>query len=64
LLTGNGQFKNARGAVIKERSNLLILIYPIAANGSQQIDRIRKAYITAFQQQSVLRADYLSCAAF
>jgi hypothetical protein len=64
VLTGYGQFKNAHGAVIKERSNLLILLYPIGTNSNQQIDRIRKAYTTAFQQQSVLRADELSCAAF
>jgi hypothetical protein len=64
LLTGNGQFKNARGAVIKERSNLLILLYPIAASSNQKIEQIRKAYLAAFQQQSVLRTDNLSCAAF
>jgi Protein of unknown function (DUF3574) len=64
LLSGNGQFKNARGAILKERSHLLILLYPIAANSNQQIEQIRKAYITAFQQQSVLRTDNLSCAAF
>jgi Protein of unknown function (DUF3574) len=64
LLSGNGQFKNARGAILKERSHLLILLYPIAATSNQQIEQIRKAYITAFQQQSVLRADELSCASF
>lgn len=64
LLTGNGQFKNARGAILQERSKLLILLYPIAANSNQQIEQIRTAYITAFQQQSVLRADNLSCATF
>ncbi|AFY93256.1 DUF3574 domain-containing protein [Chamaesiphon minutus] len=64
LLTGNGQFKNARGAVIKERSNLLILLYPVGTNSNQQIEQIRTAYTTAFQQQSVLRADNLSCATF
>jgi hypothetical protein len=64
LLTGSGQFKDARGAILQERSKLLILLYPIAANSNQQIEQIRKAYITAFQQQSVLRADNLSCAAF
>jgi Protein of unknown function (DUF3574) len=64
LLSGNGQFKDARGAILQERSKLLILLYPIAATSNRQIEQIRKAYITAFQQQSVLRADNLSCAAF
>ncbi|WP_310413697.1 DUF3574 domain-containing protein [Chamaesiphon sp. OTE_8_metabat_110] len=64
VISGQGQFKDARGAILQERSKLLILLYPIAATSSQQIEQIRKAYITAFQQQSVLRADNLSCAAF
>jgi Protein of unknown function (DUF3574) len=64
LLSGNGQFKNASGAILKERSHLLILLYPVEAIGNQHIEQIRKAYTTAFQQQSVLRADELSCASF
>jgi hypothetical protein len=64
VVAGNGQFKNARGAILKERSQQLILLYPVAAISSQQIEQIRKAYTIAFQQQSVLRADELTCAAF
>jgi hypothetical protein len=72
VISGQGQFKDARGAILQERSKLLILLYPIAATRDspqerlrqRQIEQIRKAYITAFQQQSVLRADNLSCAAF
>ncbi len=64
VISGQGQFKDARGAIRQERSKLLILLYPSAATSNQQIEQIRKAYITAFQQQSVLRADNLSCAAF
>jgi hypothetical protein len=64
VISGRGQFKDARGAILQERSKLLILLYPIAATSNQQIEQIRKAYITAFQQQSVLRTDNLSCAAF
>jgi hypothetical protein len=64
LVAGDGQFKTDRGAIVKERSKLLILLYPIAASSNQQIEQIRKAYITAFQQQSVIRADNLSCANF
>jgi Protein of unknown function (DUF3574) len=72
VISGQGQFKDARGAILQERfskgeatpTKLLILLYPIAATSNQQIEQIRKAYITAFQQQSVLRADNQSCAAF
>jgi Protein of unknown function (DUF3574) len=64
VISGQGQFKDARGAILQERSKLLILLYPIVANSNQQIEQIRTAYTTTFQQQSVLRADNLSCAAF
>lgn len=64
VLSGQGQFKDASGAILKERSKLLILLNPIAASNNQKIEEIRKAYIKAFQQQSVLRADELSCASF
>ncbi len=64
VISGHGQFKDARGAILQERSKLLILLYPIAASSNQQVEQIRTAYIKAFQQQSVLRADNLSCAAF
>ncbi len=64
LLTGQGQFKNARGVILAERTQLLILLYPVATTSSQQIEQIRQAYTSAFQQQSVLRADELSCASF
>jgi Protein of unknown function (DUF3574) len=64
VISGRGQFKDARGFILQERSKLLILLYPIAANSNQQIEQIRTAYTTTFQQQSVLRADNLSCAAF
>jgi Protein of unknown function (DUF3574) len=64
VLSGQGQFKDDSGVILKERSKLLILLNPIAASNNQKIEEIRKAYIKAFQQQSVLRADELSCASF
>jgi hypothetical protein len=64
VISGQGQFKDARSAILQERSKLLILLYPIAASSNQQIEQIRTAYIKSFQQQSVLRADNLSCVAF
>jgi hypothetical protein len=64
VISGQGQFKDASGVILKERSKLLILLYPISATSTQKIEQIRKAYVTAFQQQSVLRADNLTCVAF
>jgi hypothetical protein len=64
VISGQGQFKDARGAILQERSKLLLLLHPIAATSDRQIEQIRTAYTKTFQQQSVLRADNLSCAAF
>lgn len=59
LLTGLGQFKGSSGAIQKERSMLLILLYPVdtARRSGEKIEQIRAAYERAFQQESVLRAD-------
>ena len=58
VVTGLGQFSNASGTIIRERSQLVILLYPPdQANASRRIARIREEYKTLFQQESVLRAD-------
>jgi hypothetical protein len=59
LLTGLGQFRNSSGTIIRERSMLLILLYPreTARKSSERIEEIRTAYVQQFQQESVLRAD-------
>ena len=58
LLTGRGQFRTAAGVIERERSHLLILLYPrddAAAN--REIQEIRDAYEKAYDQESVLRVD-------
>lgn len=64
LLSGQGQFRDANGTIIKEGSKLLILLYPYSSNSNQAIEEIRTAYKTAFQQQSVSRTDERSCVSF
>jgi hypothetical protein len=58
LLTGLGQYRNSAGAIVKERSKLLILLYPKRnAATNARIEEIREMYKAAFQQESVLRVD-------
>ncbi|MBO3458967.1 DUF3574 domain-containing protein [Aetokthonos hydrillicola Thurmond2011] len=64
LLTGKGQFKDSSGKVRQEGSKLLILFYPFDQESNRRIQQIRQAYITTFQQESVLRADKQSCVSF
>lgn len=60
LLVGRGQFLNAQGKLVKERSWLLILLYPVAVHqdSSMKIEEIRMLYKQCFQQESVLRVDH------
>src|SRR5262245_18971045 len=59
VLTGKGQFLNSEGEVERERSVVLILLYPVSARNEKsiKIEEIREEYKTRFRQQSVLRVD-------
>jgi hypothetical protein len=65
LLTGNGQFRNSAGVLIREKSHILILFYPVQTkDANKKIQDIRGAYKSYFAQESVLRADSLSLISF
>ena len=59
LLSALGQFRNAEGVIVQERSFVLVLLYPAdsAKSSSRKIERIRTTYKERFQQESVLRVD-------
>ena len=59
VLNGRGQFLDSDGEVERERSVVLILLYPISARNekSVKIEEIREEYKKRFLQQSVLRVD-------
>jgi Protein of unknown function (DUF3574) len=59
LLRADGQFQG-EGAVLKEQSFVLILLYPYDSldEGFQHIEYIRSLYRGQFGQQSVLRVDH------
>ncbi|MEU9238002.1 DUF3574 domain-containing protein [Streptomyces sp. NPDC048385] len=56
---GRGQWRDAHGTIERERSYVLILLYPESgARGSdRKIEEIRRAYEKAFAQESVGRVD-------
>jgi hypothetical protein len=65
LLAGIGQFRDSGGATQVEGANVLILLYPWRdAHADRKIDAIRNDYRRRFEQQSVLRADSVSCVSF
>src|SRR5262249_54928240 len=58
LLDGLGQFQGSSGTVEKEKTKLLILLYPLSdRSADRRIEDIRGAYRGQFQQESVLRVD-------
>ena len=60
VLAGNGQWKDkASGKIVRERSKVLIIVYPVDAadDSSRMLEEIRSKYEKQFQQESVLRAD-------
>ena len=57
-LTGRGQFRDSTGVIVRERSHLLVLLYPRTdTEAHREIQEIRDAYEKAFDQESVLRVD-------
>ncbi len=59
VLDGIGQFRDSEGNTVREKAKVLILLYPLNTRrqSSRKVERIREAYKTRFEQQSVLRAD-------
>jgi len=55
VLDANGQWLAATGKVVKERTKLLILIYPDTPGNRSAIGEIIDAYKRRFKQQAVLR---------
>ncbi|KMS68645.1 choline dehydrogenase [Streptomyces viridochromogenes] len=59
IQSGRGQWRDASGAIEKERSYELILLYPRAEaqSSDRRIEEIRRAYEKAFGQEAVGRVD-------
>jgi uncharacterized protein DUF3574 len=59
LIEADGQFRGADGTLIKERSFVLILLYPYETfdKATRSVEVIRALYKTQFDQESVLRVD-------
>jgi hypothetical protein len=65
LLTAYGQFQDSSGTLIRERSMLLILLYPAgSSDANERIQAIREEYKKRFRQESVLRVDSLAGVSF
>lgn len=59
VLAGNGQWKGDNGKIVKERSKIIVLLYPKDGeqDSNKKIEEIRDKYEKQFLQESVLRTD-------
>ncbi len=64
VLDTDGQYLSMSGELIKEDSNILILLHDGGAVSSGDIEQIREGYRAQFNQESVLRVDELVCVSF
>lgn len=64
LFEGYGQWRNGKGRLVKERSRLLLIWHAADADSDAKVEAIRAAYKKRFRQESVLRAESLSCVSF
>lgn len=60
VVEGFGQFRDAAGKIVREKSKVLILLYPKQARKAVnvKIEELRAVYKKQFQQESVLRLDF------
>ena len=61
VLEGYGQYKDSSGKIVREANKILIIFYPKKSRvaTSTKIDEIREKYKKQFNQESVLRLDFL-----
>ena len=64
-LDGNGQWRGGSGAIVREHSHVIVLLYPFSDSGAnREIETIRTDYKKKFQQESVLRTDSVEKVSF
>ena len=64
VLDARGQWRNPEGAIIKERSKLLVILAPPGGDATRLIDEVADEYKARFAQESVLRVVSDACVSF
>jgi len=57
VVNASGQYRNSKGALVKESSKILIVWRPTTAEEDRKLNDIRRVYRERFDQESVLRID-------
>ena len=64
VLDAAGQWREGSGAILRERTKLLLIVAPPGAQAMQRTDEIADAYKRTFGQSSVLRVVTEACVSF
>ena len=64
VLDAAGQWRDGSGAIVRERTKLLLVLAQPGENAMQRTDQIADAYKRAFGQSSVLRVVTGACVSF
>ena len=64
VLDAAGQWRDASGTIVRERSKLVLILAEPGASGMQRTDEIAQAYRQTFGQESVLRVVTTACVSF
>jgi Protein of unknown function (DUF3574) len=64
VLQGRGQWRSGNGQLTREHSNVLVIWHEPGSRTNTNIEAIRSAYKTRFEQESVMRVDSTSCVSF
>lgn len=59
-----GQWRNAKGEIVKLPSRILLIWYSPSPDASVKIDAIRDAFNSRYDQESVMRIDGQNCVGF
>ncbi|MDJ0581459.1 DUF3574 domain-containing protein [Crocosphaera sp.] len=60
-----GQWQDAKtGKIIQESSRVVMIVYTASPEADKNIEEIREAYQSKFDQQSVMRLDEINCVRF
>ena len=64
FVEARGQWRGASGAIVRERSWLLIVMAPPGEASEAAVEAIRAAWKSRFDQDSVMRANSVACVTF
>lgn len=64
VMDAAGQWRDASGAIVRERSKLVLILAQSGDSGMRRTDEIAQAYRQTFGQESVLRVVTPACVSF